>query len=220
MGVGSGVDSLAMLELYSWTTPNGDKLHIMLEELGLPYRVIPVNLGAGEQNAPEFRAINPNGKIPALVDPEGPDGEKMVVFESGAILVYLGEKTGKFLPRDTRGRFAVLQWLMFQMSAIGPQFGLLFRARNAAEPVPEQVERFAAEVGRIFGVIEQQLAGGGPFLAGEYSIADIASFPWMRNHKALGIEVAEYPKVRAWLDEIAARPAVQRGLQVLRSPRA
>lgn len=209
-----------MLELHSWTTPNGDKLHIMLEELGLPYRVIPVNLGAGEQNTPEYRAINPNGKIPALVDPQGPDGEKIVVFESGAILVYLGEKTGKFLPSDTRGRFAALQWLMFQMSAIGPQFGLLFRARNAAEPVPGQVERLSAEVGRIFGVVEQQLGRGGPFMAGEYSIADIASFTWMRNHKALGVEIAEYPKVRAWLDEIAARPAVQRGLQVLRAPRA
>lgn len=209
-----------MLELHSWTTPNGDKLHIMLEELGVPYRVIPVNLGAGEQNTAEYRAINPNGKIPALIDTEGPDGEEIVVFESGAILVYLGEKTGRFLPSDTRGRFAVLQWLMFQMSAIGPQFGLLFRARNAAEPVPEQVERFSAEVGRIFGVLERQLGGGGPFLAGEYSIADIACFPWVRNHKALGIDINEYPKVRAWLDEIAARPAVQRGMQVLRTPRA
>lgn len=208
-----------MLELHSWTTPNGDKLHIMLEELGLPHRVIPVNLAAGEQNTPEYRAINPNGKIPALVDPEGPDGEKIVVFESGAILVYLGEKTGKFLTRDTRGRFAVLQWLMFQMSAVGPQLGLLFRARNAAEPVPEQVERFTAEVKRIYGVVEQQLASGGPFLGGEYSIADIACFPWMRNHKALGLDIAEYPKVRHWLDEIAARPAVQRGMQVLRTPR-
>lgn len=209
-----------MLELHSWTTPNGDKLHIMLEELGLPYRVIPVNLGAGQQNTAEYRAINPNGKIPALIDPEGPDGEKIVVFESGAILVYLAEKTGKFLARDARGRFAALQWLMFQMSAIGPQFGLLFRARNAAEPVPEQVERFTAEVGRIFGVLEHQLASGGPFLAGEYSIADIASFPWVRNHKGLGVDINEYPKVRAWLDEIAARPAVQRGMQVLRTPRA
>ena len=209
-----------MLELHSWTTPNGDKLHIMLEELGLPYRVVPVNLGAGEQNSPEYRAINPNGKIPALVDPEGPNDEKIVVFESGAILVYLGEKTGRFLPQDTRGRFAVLQWLMFQMSAIGPQLGLLFRARIAAEPVPAQVERFTAEVARIFGVVEQQLASGGPYLAGDYSIADIASFPWMRNHKALGIDIAEYPRVRACLDAIAARPAVQRGMQVLRAPGA
>lgn len=209
-----------MLELHSWTTPNGDKLHIMLEELGVPYRVVPVNLGAGEQNSPEFRAINPNGKIPALVDPEGPDGEEIVVFESGAILVYLGEKTGKFLPIDTRGRFAALQWLMFQMSAIGPMFGQLFRARNAAEPVAGQVERLTADVARIYGVVDQQLAGGRSYMAGEYSIADIASFPWMRNHKALGIDIAEYPQVRAWLDTIAARPAVQRGMQVLRTPRA
>lgn len=185
----------------------------------MPYRVIPVNLGAGEQNTPEFRAINPNGKIPALVDPEGPDGEKLVVFESGAILVYLGEKSGKFLPQDTRGRFAVLQWLMFQMSAIGPMFGQLFRARNAPEPVPGQVEKLTADVARIYGVVEEQLASGGPFMAGDYSIADIASFPWMRNHKALGLEISEYPKVRAWLDTIAARPAVQRGMQVLRTPK-
>lgn len=209
-----------MLELHSWTTPNGDKLHIMLEELGLPYRAIPVNLGAGEQNAPAFRAVNPNGKIPALVDPEGPDGERMVVFESGAILVYLAEKTGKLLPSATRGRFAALQWLMFQMSAVGPMLGQLFRARNAAEPVPGQVERLSAEVARIFGVVEQQLASGGPFLAGDYSIADIACFPWMRNHKALGLEINDYPRVRGWLDTIAARPAVQRGMQVLRAPRA
>jgi len=209
-----------MLELHTWTTPNGDKLHIMLEELGLPYRAIPVNLGAGEQNAPGFRAVNPNGKIPALVDPEGPDGERMVVFESGAILVYLAEKTGKLLPSATRGRFAALQWLMFQMSAVGPMLGQLFRARNAAEPVPGQVERLSAEVARIFGVVEQQLASGGPFLAGDYSIADIACFPWMRNHKALGLEINDYPRVRGWLDTIAARPAVQRGMQVLRAPRA
>ena len=209
-----------MLELFSWTTPNGDKPHIMLEELGLPYKVTAVNIGAGEQNTPGFRARNPNGKIPTLVDSEGPDGRPVTVFESGAILLYLAEKTGRFLPKDSQGRFRVIEWVMFQMSAVGPQLGLLFRARNAAEPVPGQVERLTAEVGRIYGVVEQQLASEGPFLAGEYSIADIACFPWMRNHKALGLDIAEYPKLRHWLDEIAARPAVQRGMQVLRTPRA
>ena len=209
----------AMLELYSWTTPNGDKLHIMLEEIGLPYRAIGVNIGAGEQHTPAFRAINPNGKIPALVDPEGPDGAAVTVFESGAILVYLAEKSGQLLPHDTQGRFRVLQWLMFQMSAVGPMLGQLFHFRNAAEQLPYAIDRFTTEVKRIFGVVEQQLADTGSFLAGEYSIADIASYPWMRNHKALGLEISEYPRVRAWLEAIASRPAVQRGLQVLRAPK-
>jgi len=208
-----------MLELYSWTTPNGDKLHIMLEEIGLPYRAIPVNIGAGEQHTPAFRAINPNGKIPALVDPQGPEGEPVTVFESGAILVYLAEKSGQLLPQDTQGRFRVLQWLMFQMSAVGPMMGQLFHFRNASEQLPYAIDRFTGEVKRLFAVVEQQLADAGPFLAGEYSIADVASYPWMRNHKALGLDIADYPKVRGWLDAIAARPAVQRGLQVLRAPK-
>ena len=205
-----------MLDLYSWTTPNGDKLHIMLEEIGLPYRAIGVNIGAGEQNTPTYRAINPNGKIPALVDPEGPEGTPVTVFESGAILVYLAEKSGKLLPRDTQGRFRVMQWLMFQMSAVGPMLGQLFHFRNAGEQLPYAIERFETEVKRLYKVVEQQLTDAGPYLAGAYSIADIACFPWMRNHRALGLEISDYPKVRDWLDEIAARPAVERGLQVLR----
>ncbi len=205
-----------MLELYSWTTPNGDKPHIMLEELGLPYKVIGVNIGAGEQNTPAYRAKNPNGKIPTLVDSEGPDGGPVTVFESGAILLYLAEKSGRLLPKDSQGRFRVLEWLMFQMSAVGPMMGQLFHFRNAAEQLPYAIERFEGEVKRIFKVVEQGLSGGGPFLAGEYSIADIACFPWMRNHKALGLDIGDYPRVKAWLEAIAARPAVQRGLQVLR----
>jgi GST-like protein len=205
-----------MLDLYSWTTPNGDKLHIMLEEIGLPYRAIGVNIGAGEQNTPTYRAINPNGKIPALVDPEGPEGTPVTVFESGAILVYLAEKSGQLLPRDTQGRFRAMQWLMFQMSAVGPMLGQLFHFRNAAEQLPYAIERFENEVRRIYKVVETQLGDAGPYLAGAYSIADIACFPWMRNHRALGIDIGEYPKVREWLEDIAARPAVERGLQVLR----
>lgn len=206
-----------MLDLYSWTTPNGDKLHIMLEEIGLPYRAIGVNIGAGEQNTPTYRAINPNGKIPALVDPEGPDGTPVTVFESGAILVYLAEKSGQLLPRDAQGRFRVMQWLMFQMSAVGPMLGQLFHFRNAAEQLPYAIERFENEVKRLYKVVETELEHAGPYLAGAYSIADIACFPWMRNHRALGIEIGDYPKVREWLEEIAARPAVERGLQVLRT---
>lgn len=209
-----------MLDLYSWTTPNGDKLHIMLEEIGLPHRVVGVNLGAGEQNTPTFRAINPNGKIPALVDSEGPEGSPVTIFESGAILVYLAEKSGKLMPRDTQGRFRVLQWLMFQMSAVGPMLGQLFHFRNAADQLPYAISRFETEVKRLYGVVEQGLASGGPYLAGDYSIADIACFPWMRNHRALGLEISEYPKVREWLEAIEARPAVGRGLQVLRGSKA
>jgi GST-like protein len=207
-----------MLDLYSWTTPNGDKLHIMLEEIDLPHRVIPVNIGAGEQHAPEFRAINPNGKIPALVDHAGPEGP-VTIFESGAILVYLAEKAGVLLPRATQPRFAVLQWLMFQMSAIGPTLGQMFHFRNAQEQLPYAIERFTGEARRIFGVVEQQLAHG-PYLAGEYSIADIASFPWMRLHKPLGLDLEAFPRVRAWLEAIGERPAVQRGLATLRAPKA
>jgi GST-like protein len=205
-----------MLELYSWTTPNGDKLHIMLEELGLPHRVIGVNIGAGEQNTPEFRAKNPNGKIPTLVDTDGADGAPVTIFESGAILVYLAEKSGKFMPQDTQGRFRVLQWLMFQMSAVGPMLGQLFHFRNAQEQLPYAIERFEKEVKRLFKVVETELGQHGPYLAGDYSIADIASYTWMRNYKAFGLDIGEFPKVKAWLDSIADRPAVQRGLQVLR----
>ena len=205
-----------MLDLYSWTTPNGDKLHIMLAELGIPHRVIGVNIGAGEQHTPSFRAINPNGKIPAMIDSEGPEGTPVTVFESGAILVYLAEKTGKLMPHDTQGRFRVMQWLMFQMSAVGPMLGQLFHFRNAKEPLPYAIERFDGEVKRIFSVVEQGLAQAGPFLAGEYSIADIACFTWMRNHQGVGLNISDYPQVEAWLAVIAGRPAVQRGLQVLR----
>jgi GST-like protein len=205
-----------MLDLYSWTTPNGDKLHIMLAELGIPHRVIGVNIGAGEQHTPSFRAINPNGKIPAMIDSEGPEGTPVTVFESGAILVYLAEKTGKLMPHDAQGRFRVMQWLMFQMSAVGPMLGQLFHFRNAKEPLPYAIERFDSEVKRIFSVVEQGLAQAGPFLAGEYSIADIACFTWMRNHKGVGLNISDYPRVEAWLAAIAERPAVQRGLQVLR----
>lgn len=207
-----------MIDLYSWTTPNGDKLHIMLEELEIPHRVIGVNIGAGEQHTASFRAINPNGKIPAMIDSEGPEGTPVTVFESGAILVYLAEKTGKLMPHDTQGRFRVMQWLMFQMSAVGPMLGQLFHFRTAKEPLPYAIERFDSEVKRLFSVVEQGLAQAGPFLAGEYSIADIACFTWMRNHQGVGLNISDYPRVKAWLEAIAERPAVQRGLKVLRAP--
>lgn len=205
----------APIEVYSWPTPNGHKVHIVLEELGLPYSIIPVAIGQGDQFKPEFLAINPNHRIPAIVDPDGPGG-RFALFESGAILIYLAEKTGKLMPHDTQGRFRVMQWLMFQMSAVGPMLGQLFHFRNAKEPLPYAIERFDGEVKRIFSVVEQGLAQAGPFLAGEYSIADIACFTWMRNHQGVGLNISDYPRVEAWLAAIAGRPAVQRGLQVLR----
>lgn len=209
-----------MIDLYSWTTPNGDKIHIMLEETGLAYRALPINIGAGEQHRDTYRRVNPNGKIPALVDHDGPGGKEVVVFESGAILVYLAEKSGKFLPQDTQGRFEALQWVMFQMSGIGPMFGQLFHFKNAApEQITYAIERYDNEVRRLLGVLERQLASR-EYLAGEYSIADMASYPWVRVYKAFGISEADFPNVQKWVDRVAARPAVQRGMGVLRDHKA
>lgn len=209
-----------MIDLYSWTTPNGDKIHIMLEETGLPYRALPINIGAGEQHGEAFRRVNPNGKIPAIVDHEGPGGGEVVVFESGAILLYLAEKSGKFLPTDTQGRFEALQWLMFQMSGIGPMFGQLFHFKNAAqEKLPYAIERYDSEVRRLLGVLDKQLSTR-EYLAGEYSIADIASYPWVRVYKAFGIAETDFPNVQKWVDRVAARPGVQRGMGVLREHKA
>ena len=205
-----------MIDIYSWPTPNGHKVHIMLEECGLPYRVHAVDIGAGEQFAPEFLKISPNNKIPALTDSEGPDGKPISLFESGAILVYLAGKTGRFLPASDRGRYAALQWLMFQMGGVGPMLGQAHHFRlYAPEKLPYAIDRYSNEARRLYGVIDRQLSSH-PWLAGdEYSIADIATFPWLRNWKGQGIELADYPHLARWFDTIAARPAVQRGVQVL-----
>src|SRR5436190_1168880 len=168
-----------MIDLYYWPTPNGWKITIFFEESGVPYRVVPVNIGKGEQFTPEFLKISPNNRMPAIVDPDGPDGEPISLFESGAILVYLGEKTGQFLPREPRGRYDVLQWLMFQMGGIGPMFGQAghFR-RYAPEKIPYAIERYTNESKRLLRVLDGRLADR-PFVAGEYSIADMAIFPWV-----------------------------------------
>ena len=205
-----------MIEVYSWPTPNGHKVHVMLEECGLPYRAIPVNIGAGEQFAPSFLAISPNNKIPALTDPDGPDGAPISVFESGAILLYLAGKTGRFLPEGTRQRYEVLQWLMFQMGGLGPMLGQAHHFRiYAPEKVPYAIERYSNEAKRLYGVLDRRLAKsryvGGP----AYSIADIAVFPWLRSWKQQGIDWNDHPHVKGWFDEIAARPAVVRGVEVL-----
>ncbi|HXF44663.1 MAG TPA: glutathione S-transferase N-terminal domain-containing protein [Burkholderiaceae bacterium] len=204
-----------MIDLYTWPTPNGHKVHIMLEECGLPYTVHAIDIGAGDQFKPEFLRISPNNKIPAIVDPEGPDGKPMPLFESGAILLYLAGKTGKFLPPDVRGKYVVLQWLMFQMGSIGPMFGQAHHFRQyAPQKIGYAIDRYTNEAKRLYGVMDRRLAEA-PYLGGEYSIADIAAFPWTRSHANQGVDLADYPNVKRWFDAIAARPAVQRGLQVL-----
>jgi len=210
-----------MIDLYSWPTPNGHKIHIMLEECGLPYRVHAVDIGAGQQFEPDFLAISPNNKIPALVDPDGPDGALISLFESGAILLYLAGKTGRFLPASTRDRYQVLQWLMFQMSSVGPMLGQAHHFRvYATEKIDYAINRYTTEAKRLYGVMERQLQHTGAYIAGaDYSIADIAIFPWLRSWQNQGIDWADFPTLKAWFDRIAARAAVQRGVQVLASQR-
>jgi GST-like protein len=209
-----------MIEVYSWATPNGHKVHIMLEECGLPYRVHAVNIGAGDQFAPEFLAISPNNKIPAIVDADGPDGQPMSLFESGAILLYLAAKTGRFMPSDVRARYEVLQWLMFQMGGVGPMLGQAHHFRlYAPEKLPYAIERYTNEARRLYGVMDQRLAKSKYLGGNAYSIADIAVFPWLRSWKNQGIDWSDYPHLKGWFDEIGARPAVKRGVQVLAAAR-
>jgi GST-like protein len=205
-----------MIQVYSWATPNGHKVHVMLEECGLAYRAIPVNIGAGDQFKPEFLKISPNNKIPAIVDPDGPDGEPISVFESGAILLYLAAKTGRFLPADLRGKYRMLEWLMFQMGSVGPMLGQAHHFRlYAPEKLTYAIDRYSNEAKRLYGVIDKRLGQSRYIAADEYTIADIAIFPWLRSWKNQGIELDDYPSLKAWFDGIAARPAVQRGVEVL-----
>lgn len=205
-----------MIDVYSWATPNGHKVHIMLEECGLPYRVHAVDIGAGDQFKPEFLAISPNNKIPAITDPEGPDGKPISLFESGAILVYLAAKTGRLLPASDRGKYEVLQWLMFQMGSVGPMIGQANHFRTyAPEKLPYAINRYTNETKRLYGVLDKRLAGRSYIAGGDYSIADISIFPWLRNWRNQGIAWADYPRLHAWFERIEERPAVQRGVQVL-----
>ena len=204
------------IEVYSWPTPNGHKVHVMLEECGLSYEAIPVNIGAGEQFRPEFLAISPNNKIPAIVDPDGPDGKPISLFESGAILVYLAGKTGRFMPDSDRGKYEVLQWLMFQMGSVGPMLGQAHHFRMyAPEKLPYAIDRYSNEARRLYGVIDKRLAQSEWLGGAEYSIADIATFPWLRSWQNQGVVLDEYPHLKRWFDTIAERPAVQRGVKVL-----
>jgi len=206
-----------MIDVYTWPTPNGHKIHIMLEETGLPYRVHPVNIRAGAQFTPEFLRISPNNKIPAIVDSDGPDGKPFSLMESGAILVYLASKTGRFMPKSDRGRFEMLEWLMFQMASVGPMMGQAnhFRSNAAPERVEYAINRYSNEVKRLHGVMERRLEHAAWLAGSDYTIADIAVWPWLRSSERAGINWADFPRVKAWFDRIAERPAVKKGIQVL-----
>lgn len=208
-----------MIDLYSWPTPNGHKLHIMLEETGLEYQVHAVNIGEGAQFEPSFLEISPNNRIPAMVDSDGPDGRPFSLFESGAMLIYLAEKTDMFLTSDPAKRYKVLQWLMFQMGGVGPMFGQSNHFSNyAQDKIPYAIDRYRNECIRLYNVMEKQL-GQAEFMAGDYSIADIATYPWAQNWKRRELEIEQYPNLKRWIDAIAARPAVQRGMEVLSDQR-
>ena len=205
-----------MIDLHYWPTPNGWKISIMLEECSLPYRMIPVNIARGEQFTPEFLAISPNNRMPAIVDHAPADGGAPIsVFESGAILIYLADKTGQFLPRDVRARMQVLEWLMWQMGGLGPMLGQNGHfALYAPEKVPYGIERYGREARRLYGVLDKQLGKTAAFVAGEYSIADMACFPWIRTHRAQGIALDDFPNVQRWYADVKARDAVRRGIDV------
>jgi GST-like protein len=207
---------MAMIEIWTWPTPNGHKVHIALEEMGLYYDIKPVNIGKGEQFSPEFLAITPNHRIPAILDRNGPGGEPMALFESGAILIYLAEKTGRFISGAPAARYACLQWLMFQMGGVGPMFGQYGHFNTyAPEKIPYAMERYANEVKRLHRVLEKRLSTA-EYLAGdEYSIADMATYPWLRFPERRGIDLSAFPSVKRWFETIDARPAVKRGVSVL-----
>jgi GST-like protein len=206
-----------MIELFSWPTPNGQKVHIALEELGLPYTVNAVNIGEGDQFKPEFLAINPNHRIPAIVDDDGPAGSNFALFESGAILIYLAEKAGRLIPTEPAARYVCLQWLMFQMAGVGPMFGQANHFANyAPEKIPYAIERYRNEAKRLLRVLDKRLSEAKHLAGRDYSIADIATFPWVRSAAATGhVDLDETPAVKNWVEGIAARPAVERGLAVL-----
>jgi GST-like protein len=205
-----------MIECYSWPTPNGHKIHIMLEECGLAYTAIPVNIGTGEQFKPDFLAISPNNRIPAITDPNGPDGKPISLFESGAILVYLSGKTGRFMPKTDHGKYECLQWLMWQMGGFGPMLGQAHHFRiYAPTKIDYAYDRYTNEAKRLYGVLNKQLAKNKFLCGNDYTIADIACFPWTRSTQNQGVDWADFPHVKRWHDAIAARPAVQKGVTVL-----
>jgi GSH-dependent disulfide-bond oxidoreductase len=202
------------IDLYYWPTPNGWKITIFLEETGIPYNVIPVDITGGDQFAPDFLEISPNNKMPAIVDPDGPGGEPISVFESGAILIYLAEKAGHFLPQSPRERYLVLQWLMFQMGSVGPMLGQAHHFRRyAPEEIPYAIDRYTNEAARLYGVMDERLSEA-EYFAGEYSIADMAIYPWLISHENQGQRMEDYPNLKRWFESVGSRPAVRRALEV------
>lgn len=202
-----------MIDLHFWPTPNGWKITIMLEETGLPYRLVPVDISAGAQLEPDFLAISPNGRMPAIVDPDGPDGEPISIFETGAILQYLGDKAGQFYPSDRRARSAVEQWLFWQCAGLGPMVGQAAHFNYQKEKIPYAIQRYTNEARRLYGVMDHRL-GEAEHLAGDYSIADMAAWPWTRGYKAMGIDLAEFPNLQAWFKRVGARAAVLKGANI------
>ncbi len=203
-----------MIELYTWKTSNGRKATIMLEECELEYNVHPINIGQDDQFTPEYIAINPNSKIPSIIDTDGPNGEPYTVIESGAILMYLAEKTGKFMPQEMVARYDVIQWLMFQMGGIGPIFGQVHHFKRAAkEEVPYAIDRYYTECRRLYGVLNSRL-GGREYLAGDISIADFATLPWVFRHDWQEVDLDEFANVKRWYDSLMARPALSRGMNI------
>ena len=204
-----------MIDVYFWPTPNGHKVTIALEELRLPYNLIPINIGKGDQFKSEFLKISPNNKMPGMVDPDRPGGKPISIFESGAILIYLAEKTGRLTPTDARGRYNVLEWLMFQMASVGPMLGQAHHFRRyAPEQIQYAIDRYTNEAKRIYSVIDKRV-GDVPYLAVEYSIADIATYPWLKLHKLQGQRLEDFPNLKRWYEAIEARPAVQKGMAVM-----
>jgi GSH-dependent disulfide-bond oxidoreductase len=200
-----------MIDVYFWPTPNGYKITWMLEEIGLKYNVIPVNIGAGDQFKPEFLKISPNNRMPAMTDPEGPDGKPLSIFESGAILMYLAEKTGKLMPKDMRGKYNVIQWLMFQMANVGPMLGQAHHFRlYAPEKLEYPINRYTNEAKRLYNVIDKRLSES-KYLADDFSIADIAVYPWLVPHTMQGQNLDDFPHLKKWYDELSERPATKRG---------
>ena len=201
-----------MIELYFWPTPNGHKITIALEEMGLEYRIKPINIGKGDQFKPSFLAISPNNRMPAIIDHDAADGKPQAVFESGAILLYLAEKTGKFMPSDARARIVVLEWLMWQMGGVGPMLGQAHHFIKYAKPkLPYPIQRYSNEANRLYGVLNRRLAKR-QFVADDYSIADMAIYPWTRTYGDQNVNLDDYPHVARWRNDMGARPAVQKGL--------
>ena len=205
-----------MIELYTWPTPNGHKVHLMLEETGTPYNVHAIDIGAGDQFKPEFLRISPNNKMPAMVDTDGPGGKPNSMFESGAMLIYLASKTGRFLPGDLRDKWSTLQWLMFQMGGVGPMLGQAHHFLGyAPEKIPYAMNRYRNEANRLYGVIDRRLRESKYIACGEYTIADMAIVPWLRFPDRQGVQIDEYPALKKWRDAIYERPAAKRAFLVL-----